>query len=391
MRVVGRNGIIWAMIAGLSSPGYTVSDRQGNFYITDTGAGTIVMMNSSGVSSAVLTNLQSPYGLALDGNGNLYFTETSGPHVRRLGRDGSLTSLGEGIWRAPQGISLDSSGNLFVADSGLQQILEISSSGQIFAIAGTGTAGLSGDGGDALSAQLGYPSGVCTGPGGTLYIADSGNNRIRQLTPQTTSLSAPLALVSAVNAATLQPGPLAPGMLLDLLGTGLAASDAPNVQVMFDTIAAPVLTLDTSRLVVQVPPQVAGQQSANIQIVNQGKLLAQIPVGIAATAPGIFTTAAGQAAANNADGSVNSPTNPAPRGSVIALYGTGEGVSGLPAIVSIGGYAAEVLYQGEVAGYPGLLQINARVPAGYVPPGNLSVVVTIGQASSQTGVTVAVN
>jgi uncharacterized protein (TIGR03437 family) len=348
-------------------------------------------VNSAGVSTVVLTNLQSPSGLALDASGYLYFSETGGASVRRLGPDGTIISLGDGMWSAPQGISVDSSGDIFVADAGLQRIFEISASGQIFPIAGNGTAGFDGDGGDALSAELGYPSDVCTGPGGILYVADLQNNRIRQLAPVFTPAPAPSLFASAVSAATLQPGPVAPGMLIDVTGTGLGASDAPTTQVMFNAIPATILALDNTRLIVQAPAQLQGQQTAEIQILNQGTPLTQIPVGIAQTAPGLFTNSSGQAAASNADGSINSTANPSARGSVIALYGTGEGVTGLPASVTIGGYAAEVLYQGEVTGYPGLFQINVRVPAGYVPPGNLSVLVTIGQASTQPGVTVAIN
>jgi uncharacterized protein (TIGR03437 family) len=388
VRVVSTGGIIssLAVTAVLVAPVYALPDGQGHVYIADSTAGTIIT-----TSTTVLTKLQSPSALALDGNGNLYFTETGGAHVRRLAPDGTLTSLGEGMWSAPNGISLDSSGNIFVADAGLQRIFEISASGQIFPIAGTGTPGFSGDGNDALSSQLGYPSAVCAGPGGTLYIADLQNNRIRQLSPVAAGVSAPTLFASAVNAATLQPGLIAPGMLIDVTGTGLTAGDAANIQVAFNAIPAAILTVDNQRLLVQAPAQLQGQQTAEIQILNQAKLLTQIPVGIAQTAPGLFTNGSGQAAANNENGTVNSPANPAARGSVIALYGTGEGVTGLPAAVTIAGYAAVVLFQGEVAGYPGLFQINVRLPAGYVPPGNLSVVVTIGQASTQPGVTVAVN
>jgi uncharacterized protein (TIGR03437 family) len=392
VRVISPDGVIFPLLApGLIAPVYTLADGQGNFYIADSGAGTIVMVNSAGVPTTLVTNLLSPRGLALDGNGNLYFAETGGPHVRRLASDGTLTALGEGNWSAPEGVAIDSSGNLFVADAGLQCILRIDSSGNISTIAGNGTAGFAGDGSSALAAEIGYPRDICTGPGSTLNIADFGNNRIRQLTPGSVAVAAPLLLVSAVNAATLQPGPVAPGMLLDLIGTGLEASDVPNTQVTFNAISTPVLTLDNARLVVQVPPQLEGQQTAQIQIVNQGSPLAEIPVGLVETAPGVFATASGGALANNQDGTVNSTSNPSARGSVIALYGTGGGVNGLPATVTIGGYAADVLYQGPVTGYPGLLQINVRVPAGYVPPGNLSVVVTIGGASSQPGITIAVD
>jgi len=58
--------------------------------------------------------------------------------------------------------------------------------------------------------------------------------------------------------------------------------------------------------------------------------------------------------------------------------------------VRIGNYQAELLYAGAVVGYPGLFQINARIPSGYAPLGILSVVVTVGEAASQPGVTIAV-
>jgi uncharacterized protein (TIGR03437 family) len=74
---------------------------------------------------------------------------------------------------------------------------------------------------------------------------------------------------------------------------------------------------------------------------------------------------------------------------VIVLYGTGQGVSGQPVSVQIGGQAAEVLYAGPVAGYPGLLQINAVIP-GSVSPGNVGVSISAGAASSQPGVGIAV-
>jgi uncharacterized protein (TIGR03437 family) len=346
-------------------------------------------VTASGASTLLVANLQSPRGLALDGNGNLYFTEAAGPHVRRLAPDGTLTLVGEGIWNQPEAIATDNAGNLFVADAGLERILEVDTTGVVSTIAGTGVAGFAGDGAGAVSAELGYPSDICIGPGGALYVADLGNNRVRRLTPQPATALAPPLSVTAVNAATLQPGPVSPGMLLDLLGTGLGASDAP--QIMFNAISAPVLAIDNTYLVVQVPPQLEGQQTAQIQILRQGTLLVEVPVQLAETAPGAFANPSGGALSDNQDGTLNSATNPAPRGSVISLYGTGEGVTGLPAAVTIGGYSAEVLYQGPVAGYPGLLQLNVRIPAGYVPPGNLSVIITIGQASSQPGVSIAVN
>ena len=114
----------------------------------------------------------------------------------------------------------------------------------------------------------------------------------------------------------------------------------------------------------------------------------------------------GNAVIVNQDGSINSDQNPAPRGSIVVLYATGEGqtnpagVTGqpaqspfpkpvLPVSLTIGGIAAGVLWAGEAPGFVGLLQINAQVPSGFVPPGDLPVVLTVGTYQSQAGVTIA--
>ena len=198
-------------------------------------------------------------------------------------------------------------------------------------------------------------------------------------------------VVTAVNAASLQPGPLAPGMLLYLAGSGLAAADLPNTQVLFNSISTPVLSIGDSGLLVEAPPQIAGQSTVQIQIVSSGNLLAQISAAVVEAAPALFADASGQAMANNQDGTINSSANPAARGSVVAFYGTGQGVAGLPVTATIGGYAADVLYAGPVAGYPGLFQINVSIPAGYLAPGDLNVVVSVGSAASQPGVLIAIN
>ncbi|HEV2577051.1 MAG TPA: Ig-like domain repeat protein [Acidobacteriaceae bacterium] len=79
----------------------------------------------------------------------------------------------------PAGIAYDSAGDLFIADSARNQVFEISIGGAITAVAGNGTQGFSGDGGPASAAELNSPSSVAIGADGTLYIADTGNQRIR--------------------------------------------------------------------------------------------------------------------------------------------------------------------------------------------------------------------
>jgi uncharacterized protein (TIGR03437 family) len=121
-------------------------------------------------------------------------------------------------------------------------------------------------------------------------------------------------------------------------------------------------------------------------------------LAVAGAAPALFVTGAssGQAVALNQDGSANSPENPAARGSVVVLYGTGEGKTNsagnpeLPVALTIGGTAAEILYAGQAPGFPGLFQINARVPGAFTPRGILPVLLIVGTSASQSGVTIAV-
>jgi len=134
-----------------------------------------------------------------------------------------------------------------------------------------------------------------------------------------------------------------------------------------------------------------------------------VTVPVASSAPGLFTVIAGtgQAVAINHDGKLNSPVDPAARGSVVTLYATGEGLTDpvgqdgrlasvpypkpvLPVTLTVGGYPADILFAGEAPGFAGLMQINARLPAGSAPNGSVPLVLRVGTASSQTGVTITV-
>jgi uncharacterized protein (TIGR03437 family) len=392
VRVVSPSGVIQPIAAaGITVPVDAVADPNGNVFIADGGTGTISKVSATGMVSTVLAGLQSPGGIALDAAGDLYFTDVTGPLVGRLDTSGNLTTFGAGVWSAPRGLVVSMSGDVYVADTGLQQILHIDPTGHVGAIAGTGSPGFEGDGGPALSGELDLPWDVALDPAGVLTIADLGNNRIRSLTPEPAAAGPSALTPGVVNAASLQPGSIAPGMLIIVQGTGLTAADAGNTQVVVNSIATPILEVDAEGLVVQVPTQIAASGNVPIQVLYGGSLLGQVSETMATASPALFADASGQAAANNQDGTVNSVSNPAARGSLIVLYGTGEGVSGAPVSVQIGGYPSGVLYAGPVAGFPGLLQINAVIPAGYVAPGNLNVIVTVGQVSSQAGVTVAVN
>ena len=390
IRKIALDGTMFAVLGtGLQAPVYTLPGPAADLYISDTGLGAILHW-SGGILTTIKSGLQGPRGLALDPQGNLYFTEMDAARVSRLAPDGTVVQLAQGFWNIPRGVAVTSSGAVVVADTGLQQIVQVDSPGHGSAVAGTGSPGFAGDGGAAASAQLGFPWDIAAGAGGVLYFADLDNNRIRALTPAPQATLSQISLYDIVNAASMLPGPIAPGMLVAIRGTGLGAAQLPAIQVLFGSVAGAILSASDTQLLVQVPPQLS-TGVVDIDVRNSGNSLGVVQsVAVVDAAPALFADSTGHAAAINEDGTLNSASNPAARGSIILLYGTGIGVSGQTVTVQISGISSEVLYAGTVAGEPGLFQINARVPAGYVAPGILSVIVNVGQASSQGSITVAI-
>lgn len=138
--------------------------------------------------------LRGPYGVVADGAGNVYFT-TQLNCIFKLSPDGTLSAFtgcargysGDGgpalsaQFSVATGLAMDNSGNLYVADTDNNVIREISANGIVTTVAGNGTAGYSGDSGPALSAQLQYPQDVAVDSAGSLFIADTGNNVVRKV------------------------------------------------------------------------------------------------------------------------------------------------------------------------------------------------------------------
>ncbi len=147
-------------------------------------------------------------GLTQDATGNLYITDDGGrpipDHLSRIRKVDAATRListvagGTGVgysgdggpalqaqFGRPRGLAIDSQGNIFVADHDNNRIREISASGIVTTIAGTGVAGYSGDGGPATSAQLNAPFFMIVDPSGNPIFADAGNNRVRKVDMKT--------------------------------------------------------------------------------------------------------------------------------------------------------------------------------------------------------------
>ncbi|MGH8524639.1 MAG: RHS repeat-associated core domain-containing protein, partial [Gammaproteobacteria bacterium] len=137
---------------------------------------------------ATEVKLNSPQDVALAPDGSFYFADTFDDHIQRVGLDGIITTTTTTTTtasnlNAPTRLLMASDGSLYVADSGNHRIRRVGPNGLVTTVAGTGQAGFSGDGGPAIQAKLSGPGGIAVAPDGTLYIADTSNNRIRRVEP----------------------------------------------------------------------------------------------------------------------------------------------------------------------------------------------------------------
>ena len=192
--------------------------------------------------------------------------------------------------------------------------------------------------------------------------------------------------------------------------SGKVVTTIAGTRVLFDGVAAPMIYAVKNQVSAVVPYEIAGQSSTQVQVEYNGIRSVAVTVPVLPAVPGILTANAsgtGQAVAVNQDGSLNSASNPAARGSVVVLYATGEGqrnpagVTGVPApayaspvlspvTLTVGGAAATLGYAASAPGFVGLMQINLTVPDGAPTGASVPVTLTIGTAQSPSGVTIAV-
>jgi len=416
------------------------------------------------------TNLHAPQAICTDRAGVLYVVDTGNHRVLRMAAgaplmivagNGSSGAAGDGgparlaQLNNPTACALNTAGTLFVADTGNHAIRAVTADGNITTVAGSGTAGFGGDEGPAIPAALNAPGGVAADDNGVLYIADTGNNRIRQVTAdgvihtiaggdRTVPLDGPRGLVldgsgnvyfadtnhnlvrrlvpqaapvapaveppplSVVNAASVLPGPIAPGELISILGlvlgpgagavgtvdtNGLFPQLLGGTEVLFDGEPGPVLYAQANQVNTQVPYAAAPGSMVSLEVRYSSHPAGTVALTVAPAAPAIFPVVANQ------DGSINSRSHSAARNSVITLYATGSGmtngrnISGepaaapyalplLPVALTIAGMPAEILFAGSAPGLVGVLQINARTPGAYVAAGPVTAQLAVGTAVS---------
>jgi len=128
-----------------------------------------------------------PAALAVDSAGLIYFSELHGNRIGRINADGKLVTIagngfpGTATLTKPTGIAIDRDGNVLIADTGNHRIRKAAPNGALTTVAGTGSQSFCGDGGPALAACFDTPMDVKLDSRGNIYIADTGNHRIRRI------------------------------------------------------------------------------------------------------------------------------------------------------------------------------------------------------------------
>jgi uncharacterized protein (TIGR03437 family) len=197
-----------ALSAYIGSPSDLIRDSSGNLYFSSLNCvfkldtkGVVTRIAGTGAGAysgdggpAAAARLWGPEGLALDNDGNLYVADTSNNRIRRITPQGIIATVaGTGVngfsgdggpavsaqLRSPAGVVFDGAGNLYIA--GAARIRKVSTSGIITTIAGTGTAGFSGDNGPALDAQIRTSKGLAADSSGNIYFSDTTDQRVRKI------------------------------------------------------------------------------------------------------------------------------------------------------------------------------------------------------------------
>ncbi len=248
-----------------------------------------------------------------------------------------------------------------------------------------------------------------------------------QVTLNVTAPSAAPVIREVLNGASLQAADLSAGLIFTIKGAGLGPlrgevfalgtdgrvpTTLANVRVFFDDTPSPILYAQADQINAIVPYGVANRFGARLRVEYFSVRSATVDVRIAPASPGIFTvtqTGSGQGAILNQNNSVNSAANPADRGTIIALYCTGEGqtspagVDGgvnsrapFPAPIQevrafIGGVEAPIRYAGAAPTFvAGVMQVNVQVPQNVNPGSAVPITIRVGTASSLLVTTVAI-
>jgi uncharacterized protein (TIGR03437 family) len=240
----------------------------------------------------------------------------------------------------------------------------------------------------------------------------------------TATSASPPVITAIVNAASALPGPLAPGEIISIFGsgvgpapaglqldaTGKVATELAQTQVTIAGFACPLIYVSASQVNAIVPFETGNTGIAGVQVISGGVASQAWQVPVAPVAPAIFAanaTGVGQAAARNQDTTANAPSNVAARGSVIQIYATGGGQTQPQAItggvaapggmlaqsptMTIGGVNAMVQFAGPAPSeVEGVVQINVVIPPSVTPGSSVPITFAIDGVSSPSRLTIAV-
>ncbi len=445
-------------------PAGVAVDAVGNLYVSDTynirirrvGAdGRITTVAGGGRSywdgipvPATSVFIGPPREIQFDGRGNLYIvvggiaklTPEGILSMAAGGWSGGFSGNGDGRQAAQAGfctvqsVAADEAGNLYIAESGGHRIRKVTLGGIIWTLAGASTGcgieGQPGEGVPAALSRLQSPAGVAVDLEGNLYIADTGNHRVRQVPAASACFrEGPPAVGSA------DPGIIG-GKVVSITGVGLGPAEGVSgtlnssgaldttlagTRALFDGIPAALLYAQYNQVNAVVPAAIVwtaprdGFPRAGLTIEYLGNQSDTFPVYVLPAAPRVFTSDSsgwGQAAAWNEDGSLNSATNPAAKGSVVTLLATGEGATnppredGVPAVEPLprpvlpvavffgipygSGVATELVDAVAAPGLIGVLQVKFRVPEDAPSGQAVGIFLRVGEQPSQGRVTIAV-